>query len=75
MGQTPLGSGGRVAYRPTVLGVGFRRLFGLGAAALLAVADLIGIVALARGEVGTGPGRFEVEPTEGERLVVRSERA
>jgi hypothetical protein len=41
-----------------VLGVGFRRLFWIGAAALLGVAALIGIVALVRGEVTDTDGKI-----------------
>jgi hypothetical protein len=43
---------------PTVLGVGFRRLFWIGTAALLGVAALIGIVALVRGEVTDTDGKI-----------------
>jgi hypothetical protein len=41
-----------------MLGVGFRRLFWIGAAALLAVAALIGLVALVRGEFTDTDGKI-----------------
>ena len=41
-----------------MLGVGFRRLFWIGAAALLGVAALVGIVALVRGEFTETDGKI-----------------